>query len=64
MQTYNNIYYKIYSLENLKLAYKKARKGKKSEKEEGKSKDTEIKNQEKKTEVKLPGQIKIIYDNN
>ncbi|MEK6906931.1 MAG: reverse transcriptase domain-containing protein [Nanoarchaeota archaeon] len=28
MQTYNNIYYKIYSLENLKLAYKKARKGK------------------------------------
>lgn len=43
---------------------KKAGKGKKGEKEKGKSKDIEIKSPEKKTEVKLPGQIKIIYDNN
>jgi hypothetical protein len=30
MRTYNNLYEELYSLENLKLAFKKTRKGKSS----------------------------------
>lgn len=42
---------------------KRADKGRKSGKEKSKGKETELKSIEKKTEVKLPSQIKIIYDN-